>query len=517
MNPAHDIELLLAYGIASGLLSKLDVPQARNALLEALRLEEPECETGCTEVFLEKDNTSPAPLLENLIAYALQKGIIENDTETERDLFDTKLMGCLMPRPSEVAAKFTAIEKGQSPRAACDWFYDLCGKSGYIRTERVAKNIAWMHESPYGPLEVTINLSKPEKDPLEVARLKTLPQVGYPKCQLCPSNVGYPGRLNHPARQTLRVIPMELNGEQWYFQFSPYVYYNQHCIVLREEHIPMKISRDTIVRLMEFITRFPHYFIGSNAGLPIVGGSILNHDHFQGGVWDMPMARAEAAVRLNQSRWSGLHAEIVCWPMSALRLRHCDPNTLTDAAAAVLTAWEKHSDEGLGILSHTNGTPHNAITPIARRRGIDYELDIVLRNNRTDEAHKMGIFHVHDDLHHIKKENIGLIEVMGLFILPGRLESEFEGLARILCGQEPFNMAALENPTNPLSKHLNWLRDMMTQYGLQESYENAMALIRLQCGEKCVRVLDDCGVYKDNPEGLAGFMRFVDTLGFASM
>ncbi len=517
MNPAHDIELLLAYGIASGLLSKLDVPQARNALLETLRLEEPECETGCKEVFLGTDNTSPAPLLENLIAYALQKGIIENDTETERDLFDTKLMGCLMPRPSEVAATFTALEEEYGPKAACDWFYDLCGKSGYIRTERVAKNIGWVHESPYGPLEVTINLSKPEKDPLEVARLKTIPQVGYPKCQLCLSNVGYPGRLNHPARQTLRVIPTELNGEQWYFQFSPYVYYNQHCIVLREEHIPMKISRDTIVRLMEFITRFPHYFIGSNAGLPIVGGSILNHDHFQGGVWDMPMARAEAVVHLKQNRWPGLKAEIVRWPMSALRLRHNDPETLTEAAAAVLNAWEKHSDESLGILAHTEGTPHNAITPIARRRGSDYELDIVLRNNRTDVAHTMGIFHVHDDLHHIKKENIGLIEVMGLFILPGRLESEFEGLARILCGKVPFDATVLEDPKNPLNKHLNWLRDMMTQHGLQESYENAMALIRRQCGEKCVRVLDDCGVYKDNPEGLAGFLRFVNTLGYVSM
>ncbi len=516
MNPAHDIELLLAYGIAAGLITELDVPLARNSLLNVLQLDEPECEAGCAAVLAQEKAASPAPLLENLIRYALERGIIENDTETERDLFDTKLMGCLMPRPSEVAAKFAALEAGQGPKSACDWFYDLCIKSGYIRAERVAKNIAWEHESPYGPMEITINLSKPEKDPQEVARLKTMPQVGYPKCQLCLSNVGYQGRLNHPARQTLRVIPTELNGEQWHFQFSPYVYYNQHCIVFRQEHIPMKISRETIIRLLEFITRFPHYFIGSNAGLPIVGGSILNHDHFQGGVWEMPMARAEAAVNLSQSRWPGLHAEIVRWPMSALRMRHSNPETLTDAASAVLTAWEAYSDYSLGIHAFTGGTPHNAITPIARRRGEDYELDIVLRNNRTSDEHKLGIFHVHDDLHHIKKENIGLIEVMGLFILPGRLEAEFEGLAEILCGRRSFDQKALENPANPLNKHLPWLNDMLQSHSRIETYDEAMTLIKLQCGEKCVRVLDDCGVFKDTVEGRAGFLRFAETAGFSA-
>lgn len=511
MNPTSDMEQLLAFGLKHGLIGEPDVPLARNLLLEALELPEPDESAAARP---EETGESATPVLERLIAYALDKGIIANDTETERDLFDTKLMGTMMPRPSEVAREFLAIERERGAEAACDWFYNLCIKSGYIRAERVAKNIAWTHESPYGALEITINLSKPEKDPREVARLKTMPQVGYPKCQLCLSNVGYHGRLNHPARQTLRVIPMKLNDEKWHFQFSPYVYYNQHCIVLKEEHVPMKISRETFVRLLQFITRFPHYFIGSNAGLPIVGGSILNHDHFQGGVWTMPMSRAESLYTLRQDRWRGLSAAIVRWPMSVLRLRHADPTVLTDAAAAVLTAWEAYSDENLGIYAHSEGQPHNAVTPIARRRGEDYELDIVLRNNRTDDTHKLGIFHVHDDLHHIKKENIGLIEVMGLFILPGRLEAEFEGLARILCGDEPYDRPALESPENPLNKHLKWLDDMISEHGRAMSRAEAIAVIRRQCGGKCVRVLDDCGVFKDNKAGRQGFMKFVESLGF---
>jgi UDPglucose--hexose-1-phosphate uridylyltransferase len=445
----------------------------------------------------------------------VKQGIIERDTQTERDLFDTKLMGCLMPRPSEVNKKFAAIEKEQGAAAAFDWFYDFCMKSTYIRAERIARNIAWNHESAYGSLEITINLSKPEKDPQEVARLRTLPQVGYPKCMLCPENVGYAGRLDFPARQTLRVIPMTLNGEQWYFQFSPYVYYNQHCIVLRREHIPMRITRETFVRLLEFEERVPHYFMGSNAGLPIVGGSILNHDHFQGGAWEMPMARAKTLTPLRQERFPGLGAEILRWPMSVLRLRHADRTVLAEAAIAAFRAWEGYSDAGLGIHAYSGDEPHNAVTPIARRRGNDYEMDIVLRNNRTDEAHRLGIFHVHDHLHHIKKENIGLIEVMGLFILPGRLASEFEGLAGILCGREPFDRAALSNPGHPLEKHLPWLEEMLGEYGGKvKDLGEAMGIIRRQCGEKCVQVLDDCGVFKDNDEGRKGFLKFLETAGY---
>jgi UDPglucose--hexose-1-phosphate uridylyltransferase len=489
---------------------------ARNGLLELLRLEKPYEESVgaglCTRP--QGDIPTARPILESLLDYAVQQGILENDTVTERDLFDTRLMGCLMPRPSEVARRFAEIERGQGIQAACGWFYDFCIKSTYIRKERIDKNIAWKHESKYGSLELTINLSKPEKDPQEVARLRTLPQIDYPKCMLCESNVGYAGRLDYPARQTLRVIPFGLNGEKWYLQFSPYVYYNQHCIVLREGHSPMKISKETFVRLLEFEERVPHYFMGSNAGLPIVGGSILNHDHFQGGCWEMPMAKAATAVKLRQDQCPGLSAEILRWPMSVLRLRHRDRTVLAAIAAEALAAWEQYSDFSLGINAHTGAEPHNAVTPIARRRGEDYELDFVLRNNRTDEAHKLGIFHVHDDLHHIKKENIGLIEVMGLFILPGRLETEFDALAKILCGQEPFGENALSAKDHPLTKHLPWLSAMLDEYKHVSGYEEAMAIIRRQCGEKCVHVLDDCGVFKDNAEGLKGFLRFLETLGY---
>lgn len=525
MNPVCGIERLIAFGLDNYFIEEPDVPMARNYLMDLLRIDKPfeemEVSSQKPEVRMgkagdrEKAPDAALPILESLLEYAVKKGIIENGTVTERDLFDTKLMGCLMPRPSEVNKKFEAIEIERGAEAAFDWFYDFCMKSTYIRAERIAKNIAWRHASPYGEMEITINLSKPEKDPQEVARLRTLPQVGYPKCMLCPENVGYAGRLDFPARQTLRVIPLTLNGERWYFQFSPYVYYHQHCIVLRREHSPMKITWETFVRLLEFEQRAPHYFMGSNAGLPIVGGSILNHDHFQGGVWEMPMARAKTLVHLHQERIPGLSAEVLRWPMSALRLRHADRAALTEAAAAVLRAWEGYSDFSLGIHAHTGGEPHNAVTPIARRRGCDYELDIVLRNNRTDDAHKLGIFHVHDDLHHIKKENIGLIEVMGLFILPGRLASEFEGLAGILCGREKFDRAALSDTGHPLNKHLPWLEEMLGEYGGRvKDRGEAMEIIRRQCGEKCVRVLDDCGVFKDTEEGRRGFLKFLGTAGY---
>lgn len=514
MNPGHDIELLISYGLDNGFIEELDIPMARNCLMELLRVEKP---YEGSEVSSQKseDRATVLPILRNLLDYAVGRKIVEHDTVTERDLFDTRLMGCLMPRPSEVARKFADIERGLGIRAACDWFYGFCMKSTYIRAERIAKNIKWDYQSKYGAMEITINLSKPEKDPEEVARLRTLPQVDYPKCMLCAENVGYAGRLDYPARQTLRVIPMTLNGEQWYFQFSPYVYYDQHCIVLREGHSPMRITRETFVRLLEFEERVPHYFMGSNAGLPIVGGSILNHDHFQGGAWEMPMARAKAALRLAPpASRPGLSAEVLHWPMSVLRLRHRDRAALAEAAAELLGVWEKYSDHGLGVHAFTGDTPHNAVTPIARRRGEDYELDFVLRNNRADDAHRLGIFHVHDDLHHIKKENIGLIEVMGLFILPGRLASEFDGLAKILCGAKAYDEAALSDPGHALNKHLPWLAAMLDEYKRVGSYDEAMEILREQCGEKCVRVLDDCGVFKDNEEGTKGFLRFLASAGY---
>lgn len=503
------VEQLLCYGLRVGLLQPIDLPLARNSLLETLRLSEP---TATPMDEGSGDAPDVLEILQSLIGYALQQGIVENDTETERDLFDTRLMGCMMPRPSEVSARFFEIERNEGIRAACDWFYRLNIDSGYIRADRVARNIAWNHESPYGPMQITINLSKPEKDPREVARLKSAPQVGYPKCPLCLDNVGYPGRLNHPARQTLRVLPLSLNHEPWYFQYSPYVYYQEHCIVLKEEHTPMLICRETFVRLFEFLQRFPHYFIGSNAGIPVVGGSILNHDHFQGGVWTMPMAEAPIGLEL-ESNVPGLTAGIVRWPMSVLRLRHDDPAVLTEVADRVLTRWLGHDAPELEILSHTGSTPHNAITPIARRAGAGYELDLVLRNNRTSDEHKLGIFHVHDDLHHIKRENIGLIEVMGLFILPGRLEEEFEALARILCGDTPLDKAALGNIEHKLHKHLPWLTQLLDE-GPAASFDEAMARIRHGCGQACVRLLHDCGVFKDDAAGRAGFLRFLAEVGF---
>ena len=503
-NPANDVEELLAFGLAHDLIHPLDTPMARNVLLDALALTQP-AEAAA------QAPASALPALARLLEYAVAQGMIENDTETERDLFDTRLMGAMMPRPSEVAARFAALEASQGIQAACRWFYQLCIDCGYIRSDRVARNIAWEHQTAYGRMEVTINLSKPEKDPREVARLKTLPQVGYPKCQLCPSNVGYQGRLDHPARQTLRVLPVRLNGESWYFQYSPYVYYPEHCIVLREEHIPMKISRETFVRLMGFLDRFPHYFIGSNAGIPIVGGSILNHDHFQGGVHTMPMSLAGTRQELH-APVEGMHAGIVHWPMSVLRLRHANADVLVAEATRLLDLWEAYSDESVGILAHTDA-PHNAVTPIARRRGEDWELDFVLRNNRTSAEHPMGIFHVHSDLHHIKKENIGLIEVMGLFILPGRLESEFRGLADILCGSEPYNPAALADAAHPLNKHHSWLQSMLGE-GPSATLEDAMARIRHQCADKCVRVLQDCAVFRDDEPGRAAFLRFAQHAGY---
>jgi UDPglucose--hexose-1-phosphate uridylyltransferase len=511
MNPALDIERLIAFGLYNGLIAELDAPMARNALLNLMRLDKPyigkPADIGTMPY-------SAFPILESLLSFAVDNGIIEHDTVTERDLFDTKLMGCLMPRPSEVACEFEEMERARGAQAACDWFYDFCVKCGYIRAERIAKDIAWTYKSKYGKLDITINQSKPEKDPRVVALQKDLPQNDYPQCMLCASNVGYAGRLDYPARQTLRVIPMKLNGEQWYFQFSPYVYYLQHCIVLRDEHSPMKITKETFVRMLEFEERFPHYFIGANAGLPIVGGSILNHDHFQGGAWRMPMARAEAAKKLKNPGWPSLSAEILKWPMPVLRLRHRDRFVLAGIAAQALEAWESYSDLSLGIQAYTGKEPHNAVTPIARRRGPEYELDLVLRNNRADDAHPYGIFHPHAGLHHIKKENIGLIEVMGLFVLPGRLAQEFSGLAKILCGQEPFDKAALAAAGHPLHKHLPWLESLLSEYKQAGSYDEAMGILKEQCGEKCAQVLDDCGVFKDSEEGMKGFTKFLKTAGY---
>jgi UDPglucose--hexose-1-phosphate uridylyltransferase len=427
------VEKLIAYGLRYGLLAPLDAVEARNALLDILGLDEPAAASPPDAL-----PQTPTPILRTLLDFAVAQGVIE-DTVTARTLLDTRLMGCLMPRPSRVAERFESIRGQQGAAAATAWFYELNRRSNYIRVDDLARNLEWpYHSERYGRLEITVNLAKPEKDPREIARLKNMPASGYPRCMLCLENMGYAGRLDFPARQTLRVLPLTLHGESWYFQYSPYVYYDQHCIVFREEHAPMRIDRNTFVRLLEFVDQFPHYFIGSNADLPIVGGSILNHDHFQGGAHVLPMARAAVDAPLAAPEASSMRAGILRWPMSALRLTAADPDVLVEAADRLLEAWRGYGDPESGILSHSpDGTPHNTVTPIARRRGTDYELDLVLRNNQTSAEHPMGVFHPHAGLHHIKKENIGLIEVMGLFILPGRLEMELAGVSDVLTGQTP--------------------------------------------------------------------------------
>lgn len=504
---------LVAYGQAHKLLDELDAVAARNALLDAMALDEP----GENYILEGEAPRTPAPILRELLDDAVDRGLIE-DTAAARALLDTRLMGCLTPRPSQVRDRFEALRKQSGIKAAVDWFYRLCLDSNYIRADDLSRNLAWTYESPeYGRLEITVNLSKPEKDPRDIERLKSLPPSGYPRCLLCLENMGYAGRLDFPARQTLRVIPLTLNGERWYFQYSPYIYYDEHCIVLRHEHIPMKLDRDTFRRLLDFTGQFPHYFMGSNADLPIVGGSILSHDHFQGGAHVMPMARAPVEIPLSPPAGFKGKAGIVRWPMSAVRLTAAAPGPLVEAADRLRTAWSDHADPGLDILPYSDATPHNTVTPIARRRDAAYELDLVLRNNRTSARHPLGIFHPHVDLHHIKKENIGLIEAMGLFILPGRLDSELTGIAGILSGRTPLDEKALENEIHPLAKHLPWIRELAGENGTCLSAEEAGSLLRDRVGRVCERVLHDAGVYKNTPEGRRGFLRFLGTLGYVPL
>jgi UDPglucose--hexose-1-phosphate uridylyltransferase len=463
------------------------------------------------------------PILEALLDYAADKGLLPENTMTYRDLFDTKLMGVLMPRPSEVIERFNNIRKKHGIKEATNDFYALCQNSDYIRVSRIARNLKWNYDSPFGTLEITINLTKPEKDPKEIAALKSAPQSNYPKCALCPENVGYAGRINHPARQTLRTIPLILDGEKWHFQYSPYVYYNQHCIVLSEQHVPMQITGKTFRRLFDFIKLFPHYFIGSNADLPIVGGSILNHDHFQGGYHTFPMEKAPIELELINSQYPDVKAGIIHWPMSALRLSARDSASLEELAEYILNLWRKYSDPDADILAESinekgEKVPHNTITPIARmnKKGL-YELDLVFRNNRTSLEHPLGIFHPHAELHHIKKENIGLIEVMGLFILPGRLQKELKYIQEILTGTKKLDREELSNPAHPLHQHFHWIQELISVYGTEVEDQQAKAIIEKAVGEKCVKVLEHAGVFKATPEGRDAFKRFLKTAGFTPL
>jgi UDPglucose--hexose-1-phosphate uridylyltransferase len=460
------------------------------------------------------------PILEKILDYCYERGILKENTLTHRDLLDTQIMGIFLSKPSEITRNFTDIKEKEGIVAATDYFYHLCRKSDYIRMERTAKNLKWDYESPFGNLEITINLTKPEKDPREIAALKNAPQSGYPKCLLCPENVGYAGRVNHPARQTHRTIPLNLCGDTWHFQYSPYVYYNEHCIVLSEKHVPMKLTQETFERLFRFIELFPHYFIGSNADLPIVGGSILNHDHFQGGRYVFPMEKAGTEYTLACSLYPDVEAAVVHWPMSVLRLNSNDSEKLVGLAVEILSAWREYSDQDLEILAYStdkngNRIPHNTITPIARRKTDGrYELDLVFRNNRTSSEHPLGIFHPHNELHHIKKENIGLIEVMGLFILPGRLQKELNSLESYLNGDAKDSIKALENPEHPLHHHSVWMKGLVDKYGTRLAREQARSVLEKEVGSICQQVLTDAGVFKVSEKGRKGFNKFLETVGF---
>ena len=498
-NTNVEISRLLEYGLQRGLIAPEDKAYAANRMLALLGLREFEPQP------VEEELHTPVEPLERLCQFAAEAGLIEPDTRDGRDQFDTELMNCLMPRPSQVVREFYSLYE-KDKQAATDYYYQLARSSNYIRVDRIEKDRMWTAPTPYGDLVITINLSKPEKDPKAIAAAKNAPQSGYPKCALCRENEGYLGSANQAARGNHRLIPLELGGEPWFLQYSPYVYYNEHCIVLSHEHRPMKVSRQSISRLLEFVTFLPHYFVGSNADLPIVGGSILTHDHFQGGRYEFPMAKAPIREKVCFPGFEDVEAGIVHWPMSVIRLRGKEAQRLVDLADKILTAWREYSDESAEILAYTEGTPHNTITPIARRRGEDYELDLVLRNNRTTPEHPLGLFHPHAEYHHIKKENIGLIEVMGLAILPPRLLTETGLLEQAL--KDPAQ--AQEIMARPeMEKHQAWYEELKAAGAGEGDTQRA---IQESIGVIFGKILGNAGVYKDTEEGREAFHRFCSSL-----
>ncbi len=491
------IAALAEYGLKTGLITADDRIFAVNSILAALGLDDYEEPENIPHMELEE-------ILKGLLDFACSKNIIP-DSIAYRDLFDTKLMACLTPRPSEVIAKFKA-DYAVSPVTATDNYYKLSRDTDYIRRYRIAKDIKWKTETEYGELDITINLSKPEKDPKAIAAAKNAKQSGYPKCLLCPENVGYAGRLNHPARQNHRIIPVDICGEPWGFQYSPYVYYNEHCILFNTKHTPMVIDKKAFEKLFDFVSKFPHYFIGSNADLPIVGGSILSHEHFQGGNYTFAMAKANIEKEYKIKGFEDVTVGRVKWPMSVIRLRSADTDRLVELADNILTKWRGYTDEAAFIFAETDGEPHNTITPIARKNGDMYELDLVLRNNITTEEHPLGVYHPHAELHHIKKENIGLIEVMGLAVLPARLKNEMQQLADVLVTKGV--SAVRSDPV--LEKHADWAEDFCSRRTVNA--DNVHEVIRDEIGKVFAKVLEHAGVYKRTPEGEAAFDRFVEYL-----
>lgn len=489
------IEDLLGYALRTGLIEECDRTWASNALLQAMKLESWEAPQTVRERPLED-------ILTELLEDAAARGVIQNDA-VSRDLFDTELMGILTPRPAQVIQSFREKYR-QSPEAATDWFYRFCQDTDYIRRYRVARDRKWTAATPYGELDITINLSKPEKDPKAIAAAKAAPQRGYPKCLLCRENEGYAGRLNHPARQNHRIIPVTIHQEDWFLQYSPYVYYNEHCIVLNGRHTPMKIEKATFRKLLDFVKQFPHYFVGSNADLPIVGGSILSHDHFQGGCYTFAMERAPIEQTVAFRDFPDVEAGIVKWPMSVIRLRCADDQRLVELADRILAAWRGYTDEAAFIFAETDGEMHNTITPIARMREGQFELDLVLRNNITTEEYPLGVYHPHQGLHHIKKENIGLIEVMGLAVLPARLKDELDGVARALVRGDDLRR------DETLAKHADWVDELKTRYTF--TAENAEEILRQEVGAVFAQVLEHAGVFKRTPEGQEAFLRFIQSV-----
>ena len=492
-----NIKKLVEYGVRTGLTPECERTYTTNLLLEIFK------EDDYEDVSIEGEELDLEQILKELLAEAVARGLVE-ESVVFRDLFDTKLMNCLLPRPAQVQKTFWE-EYEKSPEAATEFFYKFSQDSDYIRRYRVKKDMKWKVDSPYGEIDITINLSKPEKDPKAIAAAGAAKASSYPKCQLCMENEGYAGRANHPARETHRIIPITINDSRWGFQYSPYVYYNEHCIVFNGQHVPMKIDRAAFVKLFDFVKQFPHYFLGSNADLPIVGGSILSHDHFQGGNYTFAMAKAPIEIPVTIPGYEDVEAGIVKWPLSVLRIRHADEKRLIDLADHVLQAWRGYTDEDAFIYAETDGTPHNTITPIARKKGDMYELDLTLRNNITTEEHPLGVYHPHAQYHNIKKENIGLIEVMGLAVLPSRLKEELEILADYIVEGKDIRS------NEKIVKHADWTDSFLPKYD-SITKDNVMDILKEETGIVFTHVLEDAGVYKCTEEGRKAFMRFIETL-----
>ncbi|WP_040205204.1 UDP-glucose--hexose-1-phosphate uridylyltransferase [Neobacillus jeddahensis] len=489
------VQQLINQALVTQLMKPEDEIYVRNQVLSLLQLDE------CMEVAGGEATEDIPDLLEHLVGYAIEQGIIE-DLFDQKDIFLSKIMNCFLARPSTINQEFYEYYQ-QSPINATQYFYDLSKNSNYIQMKRIRQNIEYKAATWYGELDITINLSKPEKDPKSIELEKMAKKSSYPKCLLCVENEGYAGRIGHPARSNHRMIRVNLLDENFYLQYSPYVYYNEHCIVLSESHTDMKISQATFARLLAFVEQFPHYFLGSNADIPIVGGSILSHEHYQGGNYQFAMAKAESEWTFTIERFPGVACSVVKWPMSVIRLRAEQSSDLVEAAAHILVKWKNYSDEAVCIRAWTDETPHNTITPIARKNGDHFELDLVLRNNRTSAEHPLGIFHPHADVHHIKKENIGLIEVMGLAVLPARLKDELEEVEKYILGKS--HLVA--------DYHIEWAEELEARYGTMATESNVEGLVREEVGKKFLRVLEDAGVFKRNEQGTAGFRRFIEALG----